>query len=603
MVATLEECATEAGLGRPTAVIFDEVWFDRATDAAAQQVAEEFERREGVRLNLSRPKASPVPICELIWRVRQALATGQLQPSTTIGVKAVRGESMYLPFALTQLFPDHASLQSFVQQRQRGPFTYTEIEDACGFRFSLMRNGFDPRGPPALYIIHEPRRLQRNLGHATALAWRQDSTAVYFDSCFPTAIEIVGDEVGDFVRGGGRLLLQVESVHGSAPRQVKRMRIADEQACDFRSWFAGSGEDDTESDEEPDGAVDVGPMGLAELTAAVSQERQRALDALGPYTARGQGTTSYECPFCVRRVFTQKTRLVSHITRDHAAAHGCKSMKQLRILKARWAELGAIRASDDFLGRAASLEVEGVLRQSALIMRSMLVSSPSFASMRTSITNYDDVTSWSLTEGGVCMLLSIDGAALGLRRVGNTYCSEGFLTLLLSMSIDTLSKGSARKVRDLLKRHFAARGCSVPFLLPGKNLIAGLQEVAVSKHSEVIPCALSRLAAFNDFDAVSVDGTYKFLRPVLGQPMHGARLEHTACRDDIHTVITARTMSGCIFWAAARYSEDPAPISHSLASIAHVKDSMRFLQVDRPRDWDKTQVRGACQTVEQSSFA
>ena len=140
---------------------------------------------------------------------------------------------------------------------------------------------------------------------------------------------------------------------------------------------------------------------------------------------------------CVRSFF-QKDRLLKHLRTDHQAMeHRCLSSVQLRIVRALSTQTGAIKAGAWFLGAETELpQVAKPLRWSAHIMRQMLTESPSYQLMRSSITNYDNMTIWVWSETGVKLVIRADAETLGLIRLTQKlFCTSKLLELILTLCI------------------------------------------------------------------------------------------------------------------------------------------------------------------------
>ena len=320
---------------------------------------------------------------------------------------------------------------------------------------------------------------------------------------------------------------------------------------------------------------------------AIAEEKSTAIERLGSYQARGTAADCRSCPFCPRLVFDRKSRLLHHINTFHESPHGCKFGKQLKVLKAVWAERGAAAAARVFFGtQAKQSSLPGPLQHSASIVRHMLEKSPSFQLMRTTIADWADASVWAFTEDGLQLVIKADTEALGLLRLGYMWYSPIALRMVLSMSMEPFAKGAARRVRALLRQHFTARCLPTPFLLPQQQIIQKLQSIGAAAADDTKARAIARLGHAGDFAAISIDDTYKFLMPVLGQPKHGASKAGRGREDDIHVVMTARSISGALFFAEPFFSEDAPAVAHKLANTIPAREAVRLLQVDRPYDWD-----------------
>lgn len=590
IVLSLLDCAAECGLGPPRAIIFDEVWFDGVANVDPQTVLDGVLARTGATVKWSRFQTAVAPVGQLSWRIRQLLAGGQLKtlPLRTI---PVTGSATCLPFALLQLLPAHEMLQTFTNDRVDGPVTYKTMSDICCIEFTRVSVMSAVAGPGD-FIIHEPRRTVGGIGHASALRVPPQEPAVYYDQCLDGPVAIPFDMLSGLLDGGQRIVLRVNVRNADGGRPGKRTRLAQGSTDEVLELFAGGGDTTSEgSADDMDG--EVGPsFGYSLLLDWIASEKAAVLGSLQSYRSRG-GEGGRVCPFCVRRVFTKKERLLRHIEKDHAAAHGCKFPKQLRVLRALWSEVAAAESARLFFGSTDELPpaTRTPLQHSAAVMRQMLQTSPSFRLTRSTVTDWEDLTSWALTEDGYKLVVRSDVRALNLRPLRSIWYSEGALRLVLAFSLDPPTKGAARRVRDMLRKHFTARGCPAPFLLPGKNVVGKLQEICAEEYGHIRMSAIDRLVSSGDLQAISVDGTYKFLMPVLGQPRHGARRVLEPRDDEVHVVMTARSLSGALFFAEARFSEDAVATAQSLSSVQHVASSVQLIQVDRPYDWDTMDVQ------------
>ena len=218
-------------------------------------------------------------------------------------------------------------------------------------------------------------------------------------------------------------------------------------------------------------------------------------------------------------------------------------------------------------------------------MRQMLLSSPSFDQMGTNLASLDEVTCWVLTENGMRIAIKRDAAAMDLRRSGNTYYTDNFLKLLLAWSLDTQTKGAGKRVLTCILNHFVSSRAEVPFLLPYTEVITDLQDVCVKQFRTIVVRGRDELQQRDAFRVITVDGTFKFLMSVQGQPKHGAA-SSCASRPGIHTVITARSIDGGVFYATAFGSENAVQVVPELAAIPGVFQQTEALGSDRPQDWD-----------------
>ena len=344
--------------------------------------------------------------------------------------------------------------------------------------------------------------------------------------------------------------------------------------------------DDDDSDTGDEECVSVPHFCYAELTASVQREKA----AFVAYFSQRQICSvknGVPCKFCPNRCFHSKTRCIRHLEDHHASDHCCPGSKQLRILRARWSEVHAPQATRSLIpGCATSPTAFRFLEDSASIMRRMLEDSPSFSQLRVSITDFDDITIWVLSETGMRVVLRCDDEALGLVRVNRmVWCTKTFVSLTFALSLECHAK--VRVLRRLLLKHFMAQQALVPFLLPCAQTLNEVQKLALQENAAIIPTAHRRLAATGEFRRISLDGTFNFLMGVLGQTSHGKPREQAESANSVHTVVDARSKSGCTFFAEALFSEDPKAIVPKLAVVKGLSDQLEMLEVDRPFDWDK----------------
>eukprot|EP00973_Karenia_brevis_P080086 11111603-Karenia_brevis.AAC.1 len=73
---------------------------------------------------------------------------------------------------------------------------------------------------------------------------------------------------------------------------------------------------------------------------------------------------------------------------------------------------------------------------------------PSFSQIGTALSGktFEQVTAWVLTEDGMELFLKYDAEALGYHRMGTYYYTDGFLQIILGLSLDPLTKGHMRTV-------------------------------------------------------------------------------------------------------------------------------------------------------------
>ena len=345
--------------------------------------------------------------------------------------------------------------------------------------------------------------------------------------------------------------------------------------------------DEETGDEEGSDSDDCGELLLAKLR----EEESRFLSGLNGRMRRfSQKHRDYPCELCACKVFARKVDLREHVKAVHQEEHRCASSKQLRIIRAKWSERRAAEASRVIFGELGNAPAsDTMLQESAGIMRAMLQTNPSYRAIGTSKQALDCCTSWVLTSTGMMIFLKCDAAALGFKRVGDTYYTDEFLRLTLVWSMDASTRASTQSVRGCMLKHFVAHGALVPFLRPTRYVIMELQQLARSAYQHVILRSRAALIRKRMLRAISLDGTYKFLMSVQGQRKHGkakgAQAQEGAT-SPIHVVLTARSQDGCIFLAKALKNETPPVVSPLLIEIPGLVDQLESLAVDRPRDWD-----------------
>eukprot|EP00973_Karenia_brevis_P092581 12413075-Karenia_brevis.AAC.1 len=232
-------------------------------------------------------------------------------------------------------------------------------------------------------------------------------------------------------------------------------------------------------------------------------------------------------------------------------------------------------------------------------MRSMLMKSPSFNQIGTALSgdSFDRVTAWVLTEDGKELFLKYDAEALGYHRMGYYYYTDGFLQIILGLSLDPNTKGHMCTVRNRLIDHFSVRGAIFPFLVPHPQAIGQFQKKCISQYSYIVDRGHQELLNRDAFRSVTLDGTFKYLMAVLGQTKHGAK-RSIMPSNDIHVVITARSMDGCMFRAKAFAAETVPEVVADLATIPGVYQQTEIIGVDRPKDWDTPLVFAALPSLQ-----
>ena len=226
------------------------------------------------------------------------------------------------------------------------------------------------------------------------------------------------------------------------------------------------------------------------------------------------------------------------------------------------------------------------MKDSAGIMRRMLRECHSFHQLGTNHESLDRMAAWVLTASGMKLVIKKDVDAMGYKRGGNYYYSDQFLLHILAWSLDPHNKGSTKRVMSAIEKHYISAKADVPFMLPEKTIVKQLQMIAVSKYEHIISRGWSTLRTRDAFRVVTVDGTFKFLMSIIGQPKHGCRRDENSNRDGVHVVMTARTIDGCMFWAKTFGSEHAPSVVEKLALVQGVFEQLELLGVDRPKDWD-----------------
>ena len=189
------------------------------------------------------------------------------------------------------------------------------------------------------------------------------------------------------------------------------------------------------------GDIDFPASQRQALLASLKQEKEATIAHLLDRQQWGSWHGSYPCPLCVNRVFSVKNRLMKHLSKDHSLEHCCVSSAQLRIIKALWAQKGARNTGNWVVGEVPDeSQSDSMLKLSASIMRGMLKESPTFTSLRTTITHYDKIMLWAWTESGAKLVLRADASSLGLIRLSHQVaCTEKFVELMLTWSLDPLT--------------------------------------------------------------------------------------------------------------------------------------------------------------------
>ena len=377
----------------------------------------------------------------------------------------------------------------------------------------------------------------------------------------------------------------------------------DSQGLGGRQSQTESESSDAESDADNGIDADDAPCPLTPdtLLTKVQNEKQTFLNSMSSYAPRAH-KFQYVCSICTYRVFSIKNRLVKHLNGEHGADHCCCSSKQLRIMQAQWEEACAVEAGVSFMASqrpTVNIHTIKFLEQSAKVMRAMLESSPSFTAMRSTITQIDALTTWVVTEAGVKAVLRCDAEILGLVRLSQKlFTTKQCLQLVFALALDPMTKASVRRVRNLLFNHYANHGAMVPFLLPHRAVVWALLKHCAESFSHVVLDGHARLAAAREFQAISFDGTFKYLMSVMGQPKHGQSRANTGSPNDIHVVATCRSKSGCIFFSEPFHSEDVCEFMPRLLTVEGLQEQVQLVQADRPDDWDNTYVFGSLPSLD-----
>ena len=359
----------------------------------------------------------------------------------------------------------------------------------------------------------------------------------------------------------------------------------EEDYADGQDVGSGSGSDDDSGGEDNSkytlAETDQGKVLLSKL----SEEKRIFFESLKMRHKKG-AHRNYVCRLCPQRAFYDKSRLVQHEA-EHKEPHFCTSSKQLKILKAVYAERCAARAADKFVAEnPQGVSDSGLLQASADHMRAMLMECPSYSQLGTAVADLDRILAWVLTANGMRLLIKSDADSMGYHRYGDVYYTDDFMKLLLSFCIDPRVKCSTKRVHNQLLQHYTTKDVCVPFLLPAKQTIYELIKVCLDKYSYLTQRGHDALKERNAFRVVSVDAAYKFLLSVSGQPKFGACRSQANQREGVHAVCTCRAIDGAMFMAEALSSENAPEMISRMALVSGVFEQLELLVCDRPSDWD-----------------
>ena len=239
LVRTLVDIAAQIGGGEPSAVIFDEVWFPPHGEVLDhQRLAEAFFDASGVQLKCEIASKSVAIVGAFLRRVRVTLEGGGFS-EVGIDTIPVEGEHMCLPFAVLQLFPSLASIQEFVEQNPRGPFTYAYFTEQCpDVHFSLACANWSKT--PGLYVVHERRLLRPDDGHASALRIQDDRLAVLSDEAFENAVVMSLEQLSSILSGLQNLLVFKVEIHERVDGEPRRKRRSVKSSDDWLAMSAGT---------------------------------------------------------------------------------------------------------------------------------------------------------------------------------------------------------------------------------------------------------------------------------------------------------------------------------------------------------------------------
>jgi hypothetical protein len=358
---------------------------------------------------------------------------------------------------------------------------------------------------------------------------------------------------------------------------------SDDDGEDERSVVPSGAEDD-DTDEEAQNK-DFGTKLLKSLEDEWKELKEKT-DKRAKY-GEHKGD-SYPCEICVCKAFQKRDRVKAHLEDDHKPPHFCTSSKHLAAVKAAWAERCAAMVADKFVSaESKGSEANQLLRDTGGVLRRMLKSSPSFDKLGTALANVDRVTAWVLTLQGMKLFIKCDAEALEYRRLGDYYYTEEFLKQILAWSLDPSTKGSVVRVRNKMLHHFVSCGADLPFMIPSRKVVDRLQAQAAKSYPQIIHRCRQALKDREAFRSITVDGTFKFLMAVLGQPKHGAKRTDSD-RPGKHVVMTGRAIDGSMFWSEAMSAENVPEILPKMAAIEGIFEQTEILGSDRPQDWDNT---------------
>ena len=254
----------------------------------------------------------------MIWRLKRMLSLGHASKFEHCEI-AVEGSSTCLSFALTQLYPANPRIRERLDAALAGPLTYREAEHLCGATLTVCGNDSDDLAPGD-YLVHEPRAVGDGPGHASAVRVLAGDTAVVFDQQLGCAALLSRTQLKDLNVGGKRVVTRVNGadtdVSGSTLASV--VSLGGRALLKIAAAGDNGGKSSSSDDEEQCGASDLTPAshGMEALLVAVDAEKRRLTDDLSRYN-RGRAMPTWQCPFCVRRVFQHKDRLVHHLTTTH----------------------------------------------------------------------------------------------------------------------------------------------------------------------------------------------------------------------------------------------------------------------------------------------
>ena len=314
----------------------------------------------------------------------------------------------------------------------------------------------------------------------------------------------------------------------------------------------------------------------------------------------GAPKSAHRCLLCPCLAYSSRQKLESRVSRAHVNRHevdgvGCVCEKQLRVVTALADSDSVARASSSFLSETAE-EPGQYLERSADFIRRQLMGRPSFNLADGKLGTLTNETAWCFSASGARVILKADAEAMRLKRRGDWYWSKGAEQLLLAYCLDPSVRAQTLTLRSSLEQHFLRAGCASGICVPGRQHLLEAQEALASEEEFAgkMRSLHAQAEAAGEYVVISIDATFKIAMSAQGQSRHGAKKIPASAAvapdagspsAELHSVFTARGLTGYLVGVSAAASECPLEVSRFLRTISPSgSQQTQLLVTDNPRN-------------------